>query len=249
LPSPWRRIGRVLATLGLVLFVAAAAYLLFLRLPPAPLARRQHQQHHQKRQQHQKQQWSAASNPRGADSGLRFEPEVRSLFANALGAALDSSAVHAVPLGDDSTVDEHPRQSFTHTFAAPPKVVPFVGRHFAFDFADCDARVLADAAQLEAILARALRAVVCVPRLCTFQSLSHLLHTCSIVMIALMGSQHGFDSHCTFDANLSSTYLGMQGAVVHHSSVVRHANAGPRASRRYLTISAFVAALLHAPID
>ena len=98
---------------------------------------------------------------------MRFEPEVRSTFANALGAALDSSAVHAVPLGDDSgsTVDEHPRQSFAHTFAAPPKVVPFVGRHFAFDFADCDARVLADAAQLEAILARALRAVVRAPRL------------------------------------------------------------------------------------
>jgi hypothetical protein len=136
----------VLAAIALVLLVAAAAYLMLLR-PPAP----------RQRQQHRQQQHLSASDPRGAaHSGVRLEPDVRSTFANALGAALDSSTVHSTPLGDG----ELGENAFTHTFAAPPKVVPFVGRHVAFDFADCDARVLADATQLEAILARALHAVV-----------------------------------------------------------------------------------------
>lgn len=147
-PSPCRRAVRALAAVALVLLVAAAGYLLLLR-PPAPRQR-----------QLLRQQHLPASDPRGAaHNGVRLEPDVRSTFANALGAALDSSTVHSTPLGDGDLGEN----AFTHTFAAPPKVVPFVGRHFAFDFADCDARMLADATQLEAILARALRAVVSAP--------------------------------------------------------------------------------------
>lgn len=60
-----------------------------------------------------------------------------------------------------AAADKKSSSSFPSSFRFPDKsdVVPFVGRHFSFDFARCDARVLSNRTLLQIVVARALLAV------------------------------------------------------------------------------------------